>query len=489
MKTLRKTAITSLIGIAGSVLSFGNQVLLAARFGASSEMDAYVLGVSGPLCMIGVLAGALGYMLVPELSRRDPAEQKAFAAGLGLTVFGVGAAVALIAIVWLAAAGGPTRTIAALGWLWLPLALVATVYNAACNTKEIFYRPAVLQFAPVAGALGAAWFAGAKSGVVAVVWGQLIGYGVWAWGAARCGGFTRPHRAHWIETWQLLRQIPLSLCGLLIFTVYPVSDAYWGERIGAAAVSHLAYGQRIIVGVTGIFVFGASSVVFARMSRSVRNSEPAAADAETALFVKTITACLIPVALLVGIWSVPLTRELLQRGSFAKEDTAALGALLAPMAAGIIPMAAMTIIFRAYFARHRLKAAALLSFGGTLSYVGISGLLYRPMGSPGIGLAYAAVWWGLLGASAVVLWHRSAFEAGRYFGWAALELAAATLPAAAVAWSLASWVATEGPWVERWVRLGAAGAAVVAVYAVVACGTVPEFRAATGKLRRCLLSA
>jgi putative peptidoglycan lipid II flippase len=481
LKTLRKSAVTSAIGIAGSLLSFANQMVLAARFGASVEMDAYVLGISGPLFVIGVAAGALGYLLVPEFSRRAPAERSAFAAALGTAVFGLGAAVALAAIA-LPGAGGEGRAIAVLGWLWLPPALVATVYNACCSTQEIFYRPALLQFAPVAGAVTAALAAGPGFGVVAVVWGQLIGYACWAAGAAACAGPAAPRRADWRGTRDLLRQTPLALCGLLVFTVYPASDAYWGARIGPAAVSHLAYGQRIIVGVTGIFVFGASAVVFARMARSVREGDPAAADAETALFVKTVAACVLPVALLLGCWSVPLTRELLQRGSFAAGDTAALGSLLAVVAVGIVPMAAMNIVFRALYARRRVGAAAALSAGATLAYIALSGWLHRPWGSPGIGAAYAATWWGLLAASGAVLWRGSAFAAGSYFRQAVLQLGAAAVPAAAAAWLSADWVAADGALPGRWLRLGTAGAAVLAVYAAAACAAVPEIRAAAKRL-------
>lgn len=483
VKTLRKSAVASVIGILGSVLSFGNQVVLAANFGASSEMDAYVIGISGPLFSIGLSAGALGYLLVPEFSRRDPAEREAFAATMALTVFGLGAAIALAAIA-ISSASGPLRSIATLGWLWLPPALVASVSSACCSAKEIFYRPALLQFAPVAGAVAAALVAASDFGVVAVVWGQLLGYAIWAFGASACAGWAAPRSRHWEGVKWVLRQTPLALCGLLIFTVYAASDGYWGVRIGAAAVSHLAYGQRIIVGITGIFVFGASTVVYARMARSVEEGNAEAADAESALFVKIVVACVLPVAVMLACWSVPLTRDLLQRGAFAPGDTAALGALLAILSVGIVPMAAMNIVFRALYARRRAWEAAALSVGGTLCYVVLSGVLHRPCGSLGIAAVYAVVWWVLLGASVVVLWRSSAFTAGRYFGRAALQLGAAVSPASLVAWLAADWLGTGGTLFERWIRLGSSGALVFAIYAVTACATVPEFRAAIGRLLR-----
>src|SRR4051812_16966975 len=68
---LRATMLVSLLAALGSGISFLNQLVLAHIFGANSEMDAYLLAISVPLTISGLITGVLSYQLVPALQRAE----------------------------------------------------------------------------------------------------------------------------------------------------------------------------------------------------------------------------------------------------------------------------------------------------------------------------------------------------------------------------------------------------------------------------------
>src|SRR5436189_3542842 len=85
---LRSSVLVSLLAGAVSVFSFVNQLVIARTFGATSQMDAYLIGISVPYLVIALMAGVLAYSVVPMQVRRktlDPAGYPLFAGLVVLT--------------------------------------------------------------------------------------------------------------------------------------------------------------------------------------------------------------------------------------------------------------------------------------------------------------------------------------------------------------------------------------------------------------------
>src|ERR1035438_6463755 len=101
---LRSTILVTLLSLLGNVISLLNQLVLARYFGAGPDLDAYLVGISIPLTVCSLIAGVLGYQLVPALQRANTTTESSDGL-LGALVFGMGGALFILAILGSAFAG------------------------------------------------------------------------------------------------------------------------------------------------------------------------------------------------------------------------------------------------------------------------------------------------------------------------------------------------------------------------------------------------
>src|SRR5437773_1715374 len=82
------------------LLQFATQLVLAKYFGAAGEMDAYVAALAPPVVIATILAGSLGYVLVPIVAQLRTAGDEGRAAAvvsqLGLWLTAIALAVTCV---------------------------------------------------------------------------------------------------------------------------------------------------------------------------------------------------------------------------------------------------------------------------------------------------------------------------------------------------------------------------------------------------------
>lgn len=414
----RSTLIVSILAVLSSAISFLNQLVLARIFGAGAQMDAYLLAISLPLTITGLIGGVLGYQLVPALQQAQVrtgtcgALANSLAAGLGMTALAL-AVVGMASASYLIHAQNPglnpaqavlAASIARVAWLWLPLAVLAAIYTAGLHVRQQFAAATLLQSMPILGSIIVCLLWHQRLGVYAVVWGQLAGYSIMVAGLHIARGSTRAFGSDWSRLKQLFRELPLALAAVLVFVIYPFSDAIWGSRTGQSAVSYLGYAQRLLTGLSGIAVVGATTVIFPRLSRQAAEGNHRELRKNLATSLRSMLTCMTPIAALLGALALPTLQILFQRGAFTLADACMLASLLPSMLVGMMAMSCMGLIFKALFARNEIRTAAMISICGAVAYFILSGLLARRFGLMGIGVAYALSWWLSLGLSLGHLW-------------------------------------------------------------------------------------
>jgi putative peptidoglycan lipid II flippase len=296
----------------------------------------------------------------------------------------------------------PTK-LARVTWLFLPLSALSAIYTAGLHVKGRFAAATILPIAPICGSLVVCLLGHIHWGVETLVWGQLLGYAFMlaglrlAYGASSRGN-------NWRGMSGLLAKIPMTGAALIIFSIYPFSDAIWGSRIGPAAVSYLGYAQRLIVGFSGLAVVGATTVIFPRLASKAAEGKHDSMREDLGLSLRVMLVCMAPASALFAVVALPTLQVLFQRGVFSLTDAHSLAALLPFMLIGMVAMSCMGLVFKALFARGELRAATGISvFGATLYFV-LSGLLAGKLGIAGVGLAYALSWWLTFGLGIIHIW-------------------------------------------------------------------------------------
>ena len=444
----RSTLIVSILAALGTGVSFLNQLILARIFGTSAQMDAYLMAISLPLTISSLLAGVLNYQLVPALRHSETTTGGADSLMRSLA-WGLGGGAAILSLIGSAAAIWEMRImnsglsaaqlalivkLAHITWLCLPLAVLGTIFTAGLHIRQRFAAATLIAALPMAASIVICVLFHSAIGIEAPVWGQFLGYLAMPVGLRLALGKSRPGQ-DWTGTWKLLGQAPLALISVLLFVIYPFSDAIWGSRIGLSAVSYLGYAQRLLVGFSGLAVVGATTVLFPHLARQAAEGEHQALRRDLGFSLRTMLVCMAPAAAIIGVLSVPAVQVLFQRGAFRLSDARALGGLLRPMLAGMVAMSCMGLVFKGLFARGQVRAAAVLSLTGSFVYFALSGLLGSWLGLLGVGYAYAVSWWLVLFMGLKYLWREVPFWRllGSGLGFA-VRLGAAAALVAVVAW-------------------------------------------------------
>jgi putative peptidoglycan lipid II flippase len=494
----RSTLVVSLLAAFVSGISFLNQLILARFFGATSEMDAYLLAISLPLTISGLFAGILGYQLVPALQREKSGNGDALMNSLVCGLGGITLCIALLGAAdasWLIRTLNPAISIAQhalatklarIAWLCLPLAVLCAIYTAGLYIRRYFVTATILTASPIAGSMIICLLAHARWGVATAVWGQLFGYIVMLGGLRLALGTMRKGH-NWAGLGKMLTELPLAGAALIIFIVYPFSDAIWGSRIGPAAISYFGYAQRLLVGFSGLAVVGATTVIFPRLASKAAHGEYHSMRQDLGLSLRIMLVCMAPAAVLFGVLVLPTLQVLFQRGAFNLADARSLAKLLPPMLVGMTAMSCMGLVFKALFARGDVRAAAAISLVGATAYFAFSGLLGTALGLVGIGVAYALSWWLAFGLSLRHLWRgeleRVAIRANVQF---VLRLVTGVALTAGIGWFGTQFLPSENSTdnFRRILVLAATAFSGMGTYLVVGNGSlaIPEVRLLTKQL-------
>lgn len=486
----------TLIGVLSAVsllLGFLRDVVIAAVFGASAELDAYLVAQGLMNVVLGLVAGALAKAVVPvvapAVAAGDPEgahRSVATALAVAVVVLGAGAVVVgLLAgeVVAVLAPGFDAAT-AALAERLTRVVLVATVLIAATNVLAAVAQSHRRFF--WAGAQGipfnlvmivAAAVFGPRHGVVALAIGFVVG------SAARLLLQLVPLRQLGVRLLPVLdlrdpgfrsfaRLVPPLLLGSAVGNVNTLVDRAVASVQGEGTIAALSYGWRVVSLADTLVV---ASFVAALYPAFGAAAEPAARAELRRLVARGLTAVtlvLVPAVAGLVVAATPVVALVFGRGSFGPEAVTLTATAVAWYAPGLLPLAWREVITRAFYALGDSRtpvAVALLAMAVNLAGDLTLGLA---LGVPGIAastvlsLAVAAV----ANTAQLSRRHRAvdslqAAGALARLGLAGVVAAAAAAAALAVVHGTAGPASTSAGW-DAATRLAGAGVAVAVTYVV-----------------------
>ena len=388
------------------VLGLAREIVTAAFFGASAQLDAFNVAFTlANLARQLVAEGALSAAFVPVFSRalavsRDRALSLARQAmsvllvvSFFVTILGIISAPVLTFIM----APGFDSDTALLAtqltrWMFPFLILIslAALAMGTLNSLGSFFVPSLAPaFSNLIFILSAPFFIG-YFGILGLTFSVLAGGSLhfisqWIWGS-RIGATLVPERPNFADP-ELRRMMTLFFpyaAGLSLNQLNPVVSRMLGSFLEEGSISVLNYANRIIQLPLGIFVIAISQAVLPRLSRVQEPDQFATTIGEAMRFALFIV---LPATVGLIIIAEPFVHLLFVRGAFGYQAWQATTWALVLSVLGLPGMACSTIVMRGLYALSMPREAFLTTLFSVGCTAVLSLILMFPMSYGGLALA------------------------------------------------------------------------------------------------------
>lgn len=370
------TAILVIYSLTAKFLSFLIELLIASKFGASMETDAYYLTYGIILSVFPMLSVGIWKVFMPEYKtcmaqgRNDHA--KILSDQLMVVFVGIALAITLFFnlsprfVISCFAPGFNEQSInlsvnilRILSFVFV-FNTVSTFPSAMLQAKSLFSKSQVKEvvlflfplayliiFAPDRGVEGLA--VSVLVGVfVAMVWQYCLVLPYYRW--------SKPHKILNRETLEILKLYPIACLNAIINQLNNIIDKVFASTLGVGAVTYLNYGARIIHLFDGLFSTAISVAIFPHLIEMWAKQDIKRLSNFLSKYISLLCAILIPLSLLVLILSNEIIDVLFGHGKFDEQSVKSAAMVLFMYGPGLLAMGLTTVFNDIFYIRKKIKA-------------------------------------------------------------------------------------------------------------------------------------
>ncbi|QDU38529.1 Lipid II flippase MurJ [Maioricimonas rarisocia] len=426
--SLRSVGVVTFLSVGQLVLLFGLQLVVAHAFGASDELDAYLAAYALPLVVGGILAGAIGSVVIPIYNEQraahgaDVAEREL--ARTGLLLAGLSTAMALaIALLsnqliglFYAEFDAPAAESAAgllqiLAWL-VPLNTLTGFLYGAYHSRHQFFLPAFAGlFGPASSILLFLFVFDATTRGLA--WAILAGGGIGT--LMLMSGFPRARGMFSVPSRPTLHRLMILATPLLLGAACSrldvLVDRPLAARLSEGSISHMGYAWRIATAVATLATSGLAVVIFPSLARHAADGDMQQLRSDLTEGWRLLVVVLMPVLGGLLFCSDSIIEVLFRRGEFTSQDVHAVAGLVRFYLGVILAAGVGELASRTFFSLGRTWVPTLIGlsgllWGSVLKFVVVD--TYGAAGLVGVTSLYyvvnTIVMIGLLGAIGIIGW-------------------------------------------------------------------------------------
>jgi putative peptidoglycan lipid II flippase len=341
---LASAAMLGAMVVVVKLAAFAKDWLVARRFGASDELDAFLVALVIPSYAVAVLAHSFGLAFVPTYIRVSQHQGPQAARRLVGSVL-VGGSAVLIAITLALAAVAPymlplvgtgfddAKLVLARSLFYLLGGIVVAsgisgVFAAVLNAEEHFAVTATAPLAVPVSTVIVFWLGQERYGIYALAAGTTLGFALELLAlclAMRHYRLLSASRVSGLD--ENLKHVagqyaPVAL-GSLLMSSSLVVDQAMAASLANGSVSVLNYGGKIVTLVLSIVAVSLSTVLFPRFSRLIAGGEWEPLERTVRRCFKWVLVASVPGVILLAIFSEPLVRLVFERGAFSPQTTTA----------------------------------------------------------------------------------------------------------------------------------------------------------------------
>ena len=404
---LKPTLQITFFSVLGVLVSFATQIIVAAKFGATMERDAYFAAIVIPGYITAVLLGSLTVTFVPIFIKYETkGSQKeawkiascitnlTFLVLLAISLLGVIFARQLISVTAPGFNGEELFFTASLLRIVLPAivfsgltSLLSSIYYA----EHQFLRPAIV---PVVSAvlmlLSVALFArswGIKSLAFGYLIGTVVGFLILVPVFLKQGRYQFNFELRHEGVREVVKVMaPLVLAGLF-YRAGTVIERMIASTLPTGCISYLGYATRITSILGGIATAGISTTIFPVMARSWAENDLISVRKYFAKGVRIIMLITFPIAMVFVVLRVQIIQVIFERGAFDHKATVAVANIMAILMVGFIAAGLGNVVGKGFYVSQKTKLQAVLGIAETVMYLCLAYILSRYFSY--IGLAWA----------------------------------------------------------------------------------------------------
>jgi putative peptidoglycan lipid II flippase len=403
---LRSTLVVSFFTVFNGAFNYLTLVILASRFGAGREMDAFFAATTIPQLITAILMATLTLAFIPvfiEARTRDEANAWKVASVLanviflGLAILAAAGQVFALGLVALTnpGFGGATLGLATSLFRYL---IVAAAFSATSlvlaglhYSRQEFLRPSLAQGLNSLVTFLSVVFLGRGLGIRSVAVGTLAG-------SVLQFAFLLPvllARGRYSPSLDLRMKevrrfaavmLPL-LAGSVFYKANAVVERFIASRLGESRVAYLGYAFKIVSVLQLVMAQGLSTTILPRMSEQSAAGDTGALRETVNKGIRATLVVTVPVLAGLLLGAVQVVRAVFERGDFTRPTTEsvamALVAYLGYLAVGVVAAP----VLNAFYALQKTVLVATIGVAGFAFYVALAFLLVGPLSYPGIALA------------------------------------------------------------------------------------------------------
>ncbi len=417
VRTFNRGLLSTMLTIGGltmlvKIVAAGKETFIARQLGVGDALDAFLVAYSLPALVTSVIAGSFNSALIPtymQVQEREgnQAAHRLFAGvmfwSLGLLLL-ISALLALLfplVLPFLASGFSPEKLIFTRGLFRAVLPIVAVTgvaitWGAVLNAEGEFTLPAVVPIITSLVVTAVLLFRVQTWGV----WGLAVGTSVGACLEAALVGLRLQQRGisplpKWrrmdADLRQVMRQyMPLSAAAL-VFSGTSLADQTIAATLGSGKVATLNYGYKLIALIISITSTAVIIAVLPHFSRLAATENWKELRKDLKSYTVLILFALVPVALLLAYFSVPLVRLVFERGAFTARDSQIVGHVQACFAMQL-PFYTLGMMYtRLISALKHNDSIFIVSFISVSLNLALDIIFARYLGVAGIALSTAVV--------------------------------------------------------------------------------------------------
>jgi len=407
----RSTSVISFFSFLGLAFAFLLQVLLAAKFGARMEMDAYLAASTIPQLVMMVFLGSLHVTFVPvfvesetKQSAKEAWEAVSVLMNLMFVVLAVIATIGffgarrIVSLVNPGFEGEVFELTVKLLKVLLPAIVfsgMSVLLSSVHYARREFARPS---FAPVLSYLliiGFVLALQARIGVISVAVGYLAG------GIAQFVLLVpillreRRYSFSFSPTNNVVMKIVKLMLPLLLATGFTKANTLIDRLIASGfpegSISYLGYSYRITTALVMLATRGVSLSLFPIMSRLAAEERLAEFRDTASKGIRMILLVILPIAMVILILREPIIEILLERGKFGHKDTVATGLACVFYLGAFLSLSIGNVVTFAFYAFQDTLTVVKVGVLGACLNVALALILGRLVGYSGLALAFSIV--------------------------------------------------------------------------------------------------
>jgi putative peptidoglycan lipid II flippase len=403
----RSAFIITAFTFASQFVLFISQIIVAALFGSSYEMDAFLAANTLPQYVIIVLIGSLGFLFVPVyidckmLGDEKQAHQLAVSIFnncllvLGvITVFGIVFAEPLLK---LSAPGLSNKSleigvkVAIITWPTLLATGAFNILTSIFQAEKKFVWPAAV---PLIGAI--------INLVLLLALGQIMDVVCLAIAATASViiqvvlllKIFSSRKYFFALNWknenvQRIFKLALPLILVAFLTKFtPLIERFLASGLNEGSISHLNYAFKIAVGFTMLISIGGSTVIFPKMASEASNNDLDGLRATISLGLRIMWLIIAPVVTIGFSLSLPMVSVIFERGEFTAADSIVVADIFKIYLVALMPMCLGNITGKGFYVLKDTKTLAIFGSLEAFAYAIYTVYLTRWLGVVGIAIGY-----------------------------------------------------------------------------------------------------